>query len=411
MFPRDSYADLMPTIDLVETEQARFLGALLYEVIQPRAVIDWGCASGLYLVPFRERGCQVYGIDAEPRAGALLDAETFERRDVRFRINAGRHDLALCIEVAEHVQSEYAETLVANVADSAAVVFWSAAHPGQGGAYHWNEQPKEYWLNLFHAHGFTLHPDHARVMEQIRENPECRKVQWLLDNTLLLHKAERTVEMSKVVLYSAMTGGYDTLKELPDVGCDAVLFTEEAAQVKGWQNRVVRRKEHHPRMRAKWFKLHPHLLFPEYDISIWLDSSAQVLKRAFVREMVTYLQDAPLVFFPHRWRNNILDEAAATMALPKYLGLPLSAQVQSYYNAGYADECGLLECTSLLRRHNDPFAARFGEAWWDENLHWTYADQISAPFVLWRDKIPFARFPFDLSGQQWFQIATWRDDR
>ncbi len=189
--PLDDYAALMPFIDDWEKGQAEFLGKLLYDLLQPKSVIDWGCASGLYLLPFKERGCNVFGIDADPEAGKLIEPWVeFVPLDIRKPLPKSHFDLALCIEVAEHLQPEYADQLVANVTNSADIVFWSAAHKGQGGQNHHNEQARDYWLFKFFDLGFYIHSYHSDVLYAIAKNPECQKVKWLIPNAILLTRAE-----------------------------------------------------------------------------------------------------------------------------------------------------------------------------------------------------------------------------
>lgn len=182
--PLDDYASMMPVIDTWEKGQAEFLGGLLFDVLRPQKVIDLGCGPGTYLVPFAARGCTTLGVDGQHANGhghgVIMHA------DLRQPFQAPeRYDLALCIEVAEHLQPEYAETLVANCAASARMVFWSAAHPGQGGTFHYNERPAEYWERLFAARGFVHHPAEAYICAAIAANPECQKVQWLIPNARL----------------------------------------------------------------------------------------------------------------------------------------------------------------------------------------------------------------------------------
>ena len=183
----DDYRDLMPFIAEWEAGQAEFLGARLLEHVHPGSAIDLGCGPGTYLRPFIAAGCWVLGVDAEPAAGGQLPEGCFRQLDLRRPLpKLGRYDLALCIEVGEHLRAEFAEQLVANVAACAPVVFWSAAHPGQGGQHHHHEQPPEYWEALFSRHGYMTHPAEAAVRRAIAENAECRKVEWLIPNARLL---------------------------------------------------------------------------------------------------------------------------------------------------------------------------------------------------------------------------------
>lgn len=187
----DDYSALMPFIDDWEAGQAEFLGELLYDTLKPTCVCDWGCASGLYLLPFKRHGCQVLGIDAEPTAGKKLERSEFYRADLRRVVWMWKcFDLSLCIEVGEHLPEPYADHLVKSIALSSRHVFWSAAHVGQGGLYHYNEQPKEYWLEKFARHHFVTHPQNDFVQARIAANEDCQRVQWLLNNSVLLTKDE-----------------------------------------------------------------------------------------------------------------------------------------------------------------------------------------------------------------------------
>ena len=66
-----------------------------------------------------------------------------------------RFDLALCLEVAQILQPERAEPLVAALVALSDVVVFSAVVPGQGGILHENEQWPQYWAELFAAHGYV----------------------------------------------------------------------------------------------------------------------------------------------------------------------------------------------------------------------------------------------------------------
>jgi hypothetical protein len=67
-----------------------------------------------------------------------------------------RFDLAICLEVAEHLPATRAEGFVEDLVKLAPVVLFSAAIPGQGGVNHINEQYLSYWANLFVLKDYVL---------------------------------------------------------------------------------------------------------------------------------------------------------------------------------------------------------------------------------------------------------------
>lgn len=185
----ENYAWLMGEIIRHETEQARALGEFLYDYVKPKSVIDIGCGPGIYLLPFMERKCEVLGVDGSPAAGGALPPDSFVLADFRGEWRPPkRYDLALCIEVAEHLRPEYADNIVEICAAASDLIFWSAARPGQGGIGHYNEQPMSYWLEKFERRGYPVSPKSPKLVEWIDENPAFLHCGWLRHNAVLLER-------------------------------------------------------------------------------------------------------------------------------------------------------------------------------------------------------------------------------
>ena len=190
-----SYNQLQNDIVAWEGGQARWLGETLADMLEPTSVIDIGCGPGIYLVPFKPDAI-VMGVDGAPDAGKALEPGELLTIDLRqdwyppkMIDNDGGvdvWDLSLCIETGEHLPPDRADYLVELLTQASDVCFFSAAQPGQGGTMHLNEQPKSYWLDKFRAHGWDLHPRNDELADKILNNAECRKVQWLIGNSMLL---------------------------------------------------------------------------------------------------------------------------------------------------------------------------------------------------------------------------------
>jgi SAM-dependent methyltransferase len=126
---------------------------LLLDLVGPRSVIDVGCGTGSWLRTFRERGIEdVRGFDGPwlDTAKLLIPQELFTRADLDKPLNVDRRfDLAMSLEVAEHLKPESADGFVESLTSMSDVVVFSAAIPFQGGFHHLNEQWPEYWAQLF----------------------------------------------------------------------------------------------------------------------------------------------------------------------------------------------------------------------------------------------------------------------
>ncbi|HEV3338769.1 MAG TPA: class I SAM-dependent methyltransferase [Pirellulales bacterium] len=125
--------------------------------LKPSSVVDVGCGRGAWLSVFKEQGVErVLGIDGPyiDRKQLLIPEPSFLPADLAAMPKlAQRFDLAICLEVAEHLSWRHAEQLVAGLASLAPFVLFSAAVPGQSGVNHVNAQWPLYWVGLFSDHG------------------------------------------------------------------------------------------------------------------------------------------------------------------------------------------------------------------------------------------------------------------
>ena len=137
---------------------AEAAAGLILDVIAPRSVVDFGCATGIWLAALRSRGVSdVLGVDGPwvPRDRLRIPQELFREHDLTTPLALDRrYDLALCLETAEHLPAEAAGQLVRTLAAAAPIVIFSAAIPEQRGEGHVNLQWPQYWVDRFAAHGY-----------------------------------------------------------------------------------------------------------------------------------------------------------------------------------------------------------------------------------------------------------------
>lgn len=158
--------------------------ARIMELIQPRTVVDVGCGSGAWSRAFKTAGAsRILGIDGfyVKDEQLLIDPKEFQRADLTqpLRLNE-TFDLAVSLEVAEHLPPARAESFVADLTALSRVVLFSGAVPGQGGTHHINEQWPSYWEKHFVRAGFKLFDV---VRPKIWQNPEVKW--WFRQNILL----------------------------------------------------------------------------------------------------------------------------------------------------------------------------------------------------------------------------------
>jgi hypothetical protein len=137
----------------------------LVELLEPRSVIDIGCANGLWLEAFLRSGVpSVRGVDGPwvPRAALRVPPAAFSTLDLghcalpyEFAARGERFDMLLCLELLEHLPAERADALLDAMCALSDTLVVSAAVPHQGGTGHVNEQWPGYWRERFAARGFV----------------------------------------------------------------------------------------------------------------------------------------------------------------------------------------------------------------------------------------------------------------
>ena len=141
-------------------ESARRIVPHVLKYVQPRSVVDLGCGVGTWLSVFREHGIEdLCGVDGSYVNDEMLHipASLFLPHDLTQTLRLERtFDLALSLEVAEHLPRANASDFVEDLTRLAPVVLFSAAIPWQGGVHHVNEQWPDYWETLFAQRGFVL---------------------------------------------------------------------------------------------------------------------------------------------------------------------------------------------------------------------------------------------------------------
>lgn len=140
---------------------ARVLG-IVYGFYRPASVLDVGCGRGAWLKAAGALGATTrHGLDGPwVEAKDLLDPGiTFRPVDFARPLPAFDRcfDLAMSVEVAEHVPESNAEGFVDALCSASDVVLFGAAIPHQGGDLHVNEQPQSYWVRKFAARAYDCH--------------------------------------------------------------------------------------------------------------------------------------------------------------------------------------------------------------------------------------------------------------
>nr|WP_285849278.1 methyltransferase domain-containing protein [Brevibacillus borstelensis] len=180
------------------------------KLAEPSSVIDIGCGVGAWLSAFRENGVkEILGVDGEYVNRDLLHIppEFFLGADISQPLDLGgkRYDLAICMEVAEHIWHLSAGVLVDTLTKLSDMILFSAAIPWQGGTHHVNERWIHYWIELFEQRGYKAVDAIRRKVWNSPDVEPCYKqnsiifcTQEKLDNIVNLQREYERTDLNMI---------------------------------------------------------------------------------------------------------------------------------------------------------------------------------------------------------------------
>lgn len=202
-------------------------------------------------------------------------------------------------------------------------------------------------------------------------------------------RTQITLENKKVVIYTGIFGNYDVLREplYRDDDVDYICYTDDKSLVsEGWEIRCVENQQDNMALEVRKYKCLPHRFLAEYDISIWIDARLQI-----VSSLIEYIKDnmcdTGILFFPHNARDCVYEEGAANIIQHREDVPKLIMQMYKYNQLGYPEHNGLYWGGCIVRNHNQDNIIKTMEDWYEEILDTSARDQISLPYVLWKNNI------------------------
>ncbi|MCA9487692.1 MAG: methyltransferase domain-containing protein [Nanoarchaeota archaeon] len=135
---------------------AKIIVPCILKIFKPKSVVDIGCGSGTWLKVFSEEGVKdILGVDFNP-SKPIISERNILRHDLRKKLILKRKfDVAISLEVAEHIETKYSDLFVENLTSLSDKIFFSAAIPFQEGENHINEQWHDFWIKKFLKKGYV----------------------------------------------------------------------------------------------------------------------------------------------------------------------------------------------------------------------------------------------------------------
>ncbi len=175
---------------------------LIRPLIEFESVVDFGSGIGAWLYAARNLGAKtILGIEGDwiANTDTVIEKEHILIQDLaagqpKF---AKEFDLAMTIEVAEHLPEKAANGFCASLASASDYILFSAAIPGQGGLGHVNEQPLPYWVARFWNLGYVpIEP----IRPYIAKRPDIYP--WLRTNLIMFVKYDMLIRSDRLLKFA-----------------------------------------------------------------------------------------------------------------------------------------------------------------------------------------------------------------
>jgi len=189
VYHKNFWGDESNLVDTGFVKSASGVLPVVFEYLEfvPTTVIDFGCGRGAWLFVCKELGTvRTIGIDGPwvSMEDEKIGVDKFIQHDLEtpFESDARKSDLAICLEVAEHISIDGSDNLCDTLTNSSDNILFSSAPKGQGGEHHINEQSLEFWDALFEKRGFS------RIKNFRKELSKVKNVDWWYINNTCLYK-------------------------------------------------------------------------------------------------------------------------------------------------------------------------------------------------------------------------------
>lgn len=193
--------------------------------------------------------------------------------------------------------------------------------------------------------------------------------------------------MTKIAVFSCITGGYDALR--PPVrlepGIDYFCFSDAASTTPGWTAAAIADCRYAGAAANRWVKMRPHAqpLLAPYDATLYLDGSIEIVGdlRGFIDECLAREED--VLMYDHPFRDCAYDEAFACAQFGLDTIGRIGRQMRGMRAAGFPEHHGLFEAGVIFRRRSAAVEVLMDD-WWAAFLAGAQRDQLSLPFVAWQ---------------------------
>ncbi len=237
----------------------------------------------------------------------------------------------------------------------------------------------EYFLNRVRFDGYqfdenTWEPSGKRIEEYLRQ---------------------KQYRNSTKVIYTCIAQNYDVLMQPYFISADwdYVCFTDDPdllaqEDVGVWETRPMSDTLSSGTRTNRWHKMHPHILFPAYEESIYVDGNINILSDYFFGQIANR---GPLILLPQHFKRNCIYQEIETLLKSRRISDEDKSLLRSHRRfleqEGFPEEFGLSENNLIYRKHHADLIVKLMREWWKMYDEYSSRDQTSLAYVFWKNDI------------------------
>lgn len=192
----------------------------------------------------------------------------------------------------------------------------------------------------------------------------------------------------RIAIYTGVFGGYDTIytPQIKPDNVDYFIFSDEKIDDPVWVYKEVSFPRELGNLsnaeKNRYVKMHPHVLFPDYDYSIYVDGSIEIITD--FTEFIYCLNEYGFALHKHYERNCAYSEIDECIAQRKCSVEELENYRSKLEMEGFPHGFGLLEAPVLVREHHNSKCIDLMNNWWIEYKNNIKRDQLALIYLVWK---------------------------
>lgn len=214
--------------------------------------------------------------------------------------------------------------------------------------------------------------------------------------------------MTKICVYTCITGDYDDLHEIEikEKNVDYLCFTNNKnIKSKTWRIIYIEQDGLDNQRLSRKIKMLGHpIILENYDISVWMDASV-IFKKSIKNFVSTFLKKNSFAAFKHTYRDCIYEEALECIRLKKDKKDNIIKHIAFLKNEKYPKNNGLYEMTVFIKKHNDKKVKETMKLWFDIICNYSKRDQLSFMYCVWKTGLKIDTIDLSVWNNDWFKCV------